>query len=1053
MKMVREDIAAKELGNIATQVRNGKYINKAAKEAGLSVKIREIKQTADLPDHVEVTFLDGNGKEVSYGNLPDNLQREAQLYLKTRGGKIKAADPSDDLPIGQLLDENGRPLDLEGVSDPKAREDALQNAVSNALRRAKTEGGGKAALQSILRTVSEDKDYITIMRAVYMDHDDLLTGELEGLSEINYPRTTAGELLNPKQSLERLSKELSGALGGNPKHIQKAIRELEAKGENLKERFNELFKEQLAIKMINNMIGENLDTLAREASELLERATKTGDNSILDLYDVKYAQVLHMLEMLVSTQRIWGLYGRYPALAMLQRKFMFGEVKSHTFDDTLEGLEKQSTEAVQKYREARRGSMGQQKLLQLILTARTSDDIQAGLNKIAKESMGKRGMNMVREYYINSLLSGITTQTVNLLGSSITYALRTAETAAGAALSGDFDLAKATIRYAFDIHAFMDSLDLAMRAAKSGEAISIPNARQFDDAQGAMDAIRSDRQDAFGSAINMLGTIVRLPSRGLLTGDELFKAMSYRTYVMTDLAMQGKNKGLTGNDLSEYVYRGIDAHVTETGRVFNEKNMRGTAMELARKKGLRFSEFDRFVDDYMRKNSEQKPFVTEGGVEIPYEDRGALAARAEQHAKINTHTQDSENSIVKGLSRIVVDNPLLTAVIPFVRTPTNILGFAWERSPFGNITHVINGLNGKYKQILETGTARERAELKGKISMSVATTAGLAYMLASNDLSGVISGYGPLDKNKRKAWELNNQPYSIKIGDRIHSFQRLDPIATVLGIMADISEGMKYNQFDGDDLSNIFGLMSLALANNITNKSYVQGLDNLFKVIKDPLNNTQRFVGGIAGGFVPNFLNQALNAQEDRAIREVRNVMDYMMKRTPLEGQIPQRYNFLGDPETIEGSGGFKGVVDPIYSKDVADNIVDYEISNLNAGFGKPSHYLRPGVKDLDMREYYNPETGEQAYAQMMKLVGTHEIGGKTLRQRLTKLFNSKAYQNAPGVEIKDIAGTDSPKVKAVRKLISAYNVAARYEMLKQNPELYQRYVDAMKADRAARTQ
>ena len=209
--------------------------------------------------------------------------------------------------------------------------------------------------------------------------------------------------------------------------------------------------------------------------------------------------------------------------------------------------------------------------------------------------------------------------------------------------------------------------------------------------------------------------------------------------------------------------------------------------------------------------------------------------------------------------------------------------------------------------------------------MSVATTAALIYTLGSQDSSKVISGYGPKDPDARKAWLLDNQPYSIRIGDRIHSYQRLDPMATMLGIIADINEGLEYNEFDEKDSATIFGVLSLAFSNNITNKSYVQGIDNLFGVMKDPLNNTEKFLGGIVGGFVPNFANQTMNVQEDRPLREVRGIMDYMIKRTPgLEGKLPPRYNFLGDVETLESSGGFKGFVDPIYSKDVAKNIVDY---------------------------------------------------------------------------------------------------------------------------------
>jgi len=41
---------------------------------------------------------------------------------------------------------------------------------------------------------------------------------------------------------------------------------------------------------------------------------------------------------------------------------------------------------------------------------------------------------------------------------------------------------------------------------------------------------------------------------------------------------------------------------------------------------------------------------------------------------------------------------------------------------------------------------------------------------------------------------------------------------------------------------------------------------------------------------------------------------------------------------------------------------------------------------------------------------------------------------------------SSSPKAKAIRRIITAYNAAAKQQVLEENPELYQRYVDSYKA-------
>ena len=164
-------------------------------------------------------------------------------------------------------------------------------------------------------------------------------------------------------------------------------------------------------------------------------------------------------------------------------------------------------------------------------------------------------------------------------------------------------------------------------------------------------------------------------------------------------------------------------------------------------------------------------------------------------------------------------------------------------------------------------------------------------------------------KTQREAWEMNNQQYSIKIGGKWVSYNRVDPMATILGIVADMTELWETREFDEDAMSNLFGMCSLSLANNVTNKSYVQGIDNLFNLLKDPPKNAQRFAGSIAGGFVPNALNQSLNFQENRELRETRNILDYLIRRTPAGGKLSPRRNFLGEVETMSSSGGISGAL------------------------------------------------------------------------------------------------------------------------------------------------
>ena len=236
------------------------------------------------------------------------------------------------------------------------------------------------------------------------------------------------------------------------------------------------------------------------------------------------------------------------------------------------------------------------------------------------------------------------------------------------------------------------------------------------------------------------------------------------------------------------------------------------------------------------------------------------------------------------------------------------------------------------------------------------------------------------------------------------SYQRLDPLATILGICADIAEYSEYDESGtSDQMSLIFSNLASTVVNNITNKSYVQGLDNLFNVLRDPTKNGEKFLGNIAGGYVPNVLNQSMNYQEDRMLRETRGMLDYMIKRTPMADKLMPRRNLLGEIETMPTSG-LQGVFNPIYQKEIPDSIIEQEIGNMKTGFSKPAELLGNN-KNLDMRDFVNEEGGQTAYDRYLELTGLVKINDMTLRQALEKLMRSSSYETLPDADTSAEAG------------------------------------------------
>ena len=295
------------------------------------------------------------------------------------------------------------------------------------------------------------------------------------------------------------------------------------------------------------------------------------------------------------------------------------------------------------------------------------------------------------------------------------------------------------------------------------------------------------------------------------------------------------------------------------------------------------------------------------------------------------------------------------------------------------------------------------------------------------------TGGGPPNRDELEALRMSGwRPYSIKVGDTYYSYQRADPIATVLGLFADIIEGQQYHDVEDIVSQDMVALSILSLTQNVTNKSYVKGLDTLLQLVRDPVGNFKPFAGNIVGGFAPTFFTQIQNMADERELKETRTIFDYWLKKMPIaQATLPSRRNFLGEVITNTNSPYMTGVLNPIYFNKESKDPVDKELAGLQHGFSQPSTKL---YNAIEMRDVYNAE-GRQAFDRYLELSGTTKIGGKTMRQSLREMVKDKGYQALP-MESDDDLGELSPRIKAVQRLVRAYRRKGRYEMLEEFPEL-----------------
>jgi hypothetical protein len=434
---------------------------------------------------------------------------------------------------------------------------------------------------------------------------------------------------------------------------------------------------------------------------------------------------------------------------------------------------------------------------------------------------------------------------------------------------------------------------------------------------------------------------VGLPTRLLMAEDELFKAVAYRSEINAQALRMAKDEGL-----------------------------RGRAM-VDRANGLR--------------------------ADPPPE----LQAAGERHATYQTFQSDL-GKFGNALMALRTALPGSEIVLPFVRTPANILKWATERSPFGLLLKDVRGnLAGK-----NGPAARDTAIAR----MLLGTTGGVA--VASLAAEGKITGSGPQDPQKRAAMLANGwQSYSVNIGGKWYGYNRLDPLGLMMGVTADMVEAK--GQIDHADADKIGAMVATSISQNLLNRTYLSGLSNMVAALHDPGQFGESYIRNLAASVVPAGVAQYARTQ-DPVIRDARTMMDAIKARIPgLSQSLPAKLNVFGEPVTRPGSFG-PDLVSPVKVSQPRNDASLNEMIRLDAEPAMPDRQIR-GV-DL---------TPEQ-YAEFVTLAG------KPLKATLDKLVAGAGWQRLP----------DFARKEAIDSVVQKTRKAAAEAMLMRHPELAKASVD-----------
>jgi hypothetical protein len=181
---------------------------------------------------------------------------------------------------------------------------------------------------------------------------------------------------------------------------------------------------------------------------------------------------------------------------------------------------------------------------------------------------------------------------------------------------------------------------------------------------------------------------------------------------------------------------------------------------------------------------------------------------------------------------------------PFVKTGHNIMVYAGTHVP------VLAPFLKEYKVAMAGDDAYLKAIYKGREAFGWM----LVLSGAAATQSGIITGNGPSDPDEKKLWLLNNAPRSIKVGDKWVDYSRIEPFGQILSAVADIHYLFNSGKLSEDRTQYMAGYLAYAIASNFTNKTYMQGVVPLSRMLQPGFTGTEgmlRSVADISNNFIP----------------------------------------------------------------------------------------------------------------------------------------------------------------------------------------------------------
>ena len=608
------------------------------------------------------------------------------------------------------------------------------------------------------------------------------------------------------------------------------------------------------------------------------------------------------------------------------------------------GMTAEAGRALQSFRIMASSAAEQEKMIKEAIEASGGMDVNQNMaarmadvknvnavGPIVKNFHQATALDMISEFWVNGLLSGLGTHAMNITSNLSVIGLSVVERQVAGAFGKSVARGEAGAQILGIVEGAKEGLKLAGKALRTGESTDVMQKQEV----AMKKSITGEQLGAsgtLGQAVNFIGNVIRTPGRALMASDEFFKSVAYRMELQARAYRTAVDEGLEGD---EFVQR-VNGILTNPPADIKMD-------------ALNFGRYQTFTNALS---------------ETPYGE-----ATKKQPGKFITKLRDSAG-------------PLGVVAAPFLRTPINVVKYASARGPLAPFMPSV-------KADIQAGGARKELALA-----RIATGSAMMSITGLMAMKGQITGQGPANYNERRIKEMTGwKPNSLLVGDTYYSLERADPIAQILLMSANMYEVLGQAE-DDNTFFDLISAGAFTIANSLTSKTFYNGLSEMLSAYdsasRDPDNQQNavvKYVQRLAASTVPAIV-AAEARRQDPILRAANTLTEQFKRRLPgYSKDLPPRRNMFGEPIVLEGGLG-PDFMSPFYQSGKKYNDVATQMSMNEMATTMPGRTI-DGVEltTIQQDRYIMLSAGLDKDGKPMP--------GGSLHQRLSQRIKTPQYKRA----------------------------------------------------------